>query len=363
VQRHWRAKQGKSKQWGYAAAVLLSIAALALTDYLGPVLAPDTATPLLVAVAVCAYVWGLGPGLLAACFTATGSALDDPATVGHGIVLVPQESAFSELTGSDFLRLALFVAVAMLIGTLRLRSQRHAAPASNATSANTEQFVVAAAHELRTPLTALYGQAQLLRRRLRRGVVDDPRIMHSVDVMVRQADRLNKTVNTFIDVASIDQGLLTLRPTQLDLDALVRRAVAAGAPRYPTSRLTVAGAATPLFVLGDEVRLMQTMEALLDNAARFSPHGGDVTVAVYRDEQQAYVTVSDRGIGVPREALPHIFDSFYRAPNAEALSLCGAGVGLYLARAIVDQHGGTLTAENRPGGGSVFRIALPLLEQ
>ena len=115
-------------------------------------------------------------------------------------------------------------------------------------------------------------------------------------------------------------------------------------------------AAEPAVVTGDAARLRQLVVILVDNAIRHSPSGGRVSVRVGADGSVATLTVEDEGPGIDVEALPHLFERFYRAPGAPG---GGTGLGLAIAAWIVDRHGGRITAENRPEGGAGFRVVLP----
>jgi len=112
--------------------------------------------------------------------------------------------------------------------------------------------------------------------------------------------------------------------------------------------------------VADRVRLEQTLHNLLANAVKYSPRGGEVLVTVEHAGDRARVSVADQGIGIPADALPHVFDRFYRASNATPYTYSGLGLGLYVVREIVVQHGGTITVASTAGQGSVFTIELPL---
>ena len=114
-------------------------------------------------------------------------------------------------------------------------------------------------------------------------------------------------------------------------------------------------------VVGDELRLEQVLQNLIQNALKYSPDGEPVAVRVERRLGQAAVAVTDRGIGIPAAALPRLFARFYRAPNAEAQQIGGMGVGLYVVKEIITLHGGDVMVESVEGQGSTFTILLPLL--
>ena len=115
-----------------------------------------------------------------------------------------------------------------------------------------------------------------------------------------------------------------------------------------------------MLVEGDAVRLLQAFQNLLINAIKFSPNGGEILMRLSRDGNRARVDVIDHGIGIPKEALPRLFERFFRAGNVDALRISGLGIGLYIVSAIVALHGGTMAVESSEGIGSMFSVLLPL---
>lgn len=346
----------------YGVALLAALLALAITNWLRPSIAPDIFTPLLAAVVVSAYIGGIGPGLFAALLASSGAALHEPPRF-VGFAAIDQTLT---LDAGTMLRTAVFMGMAMLVGTLSDRSRRAEARLAGSEKSATplrEDFLSIAAHELRTPLTSLMGQAQLLQRRLLRERIANERYLHSINVVVDQAERLNRTVTALLDIARLEQGLLTITRTPLDLTYLVQRVADELHPMLSAHTLTLDLHAGPLVVDGDVTRLRQTLFCLLDNAVKFSPAGGEVWVSVAAHENQAWVQVCDRGIGLPKESLLYLFECAYRAPNAVALQIVGAGLGLYLVKALVELHGGDVVAVQREGGGSCIGFRLPLITQ
>jgi signal transduction histidine kinase len=118
--------------------------------------------------------------------------------------------------------------------------------------------------------------------------------------------------------------------------------------------------ADALIVAGDAGRLEQVVQNLLQNAVKYSPAGGVVTVRVYRQNDRANLSVSDQGIGIPEVAQANLFQQFYRATNVEAQQIQGMGIGLYVVKEIVTVHDGEITVQSREGEGSTFTISLPL---
>ena len=221
-----------------------------------------------------------------------------------------------------------------------------------------DTFLSVAAHELRNPLTSLTGQAQLLQRRLRHSA--DERDQHSIGVIVAQAERLAHMIGDLLDASRIERGYLTLAREPLDLAPLLQRIADELAPTFAPHILRYEASAAPLPLLGDPMRLEQVFVNLLQNAMKYSPDGGVVTFSAARVGQEARITVRDSGIGIPADALPQLFQRFFRAANAGASRFGGLGVGLYVVKEIVALHGGAVDVASVEGQGSTFTVTLPL---
>jgi len=224
-----------------------------------------------------------------------------------------------------------------------------------------DTFFSVAAHELKTPLTALLGQAQLFQRRAQREASLSARDQRSLDVVVAQAQRLNSLIAELLDVSRIEHGRLALERAPLDLNLLVARVIEELQATIETHSIRCEGlSSAPLLIDGDALRLEQVLHNLLSNAVKYSPDGGEVTVRLSRAADEALVAISDSGIGIPAQALPQLFERFFRAPNAETRSISGMGVGLFVVREIVTLHGGRLLVTSTEGQGSTFTMILPL---
>jgi signal transduction histidine kinase/integral membrane sensor domain MASE1 len=220
-------------------------------------------------------------------------------------------------------------------------------------------FLATAAHELRTPLTSILGYAELLERRLRKGHGAE-REQRAVQIIVRQAGRLNKLITSLLELGRIERDQLRLVRAPLDLCALARRVIAANEPllsQHTIACITPEGA---LMVNGDAMRLEQVLENLVQNAIKYSPDGGRVEVRIEQQNDTAWLCVSDEGIGIPDTAVPQVFDRFYRAPNVDPQRITGMGIGLHVVREIVTLHGGRVRVESGEGEGSTFIVTLPI---
>jgi signal transduction histidine kinase/CheY-like chemotaxis protein len=224
-------------------------------------------------------------------------------------------------------------------------------------------FLSVAAHELRTPLTSLLGYTQLVERRARHASTISDRDRQALRIVSDQATRLSKMVTSLLDISRLQLGQLSIEPMQLDLGALAARLVEEARPLLLQHSIEYIGTGTPALISGDELRLEQALQNLIQNAVKYSPDGGAITVRVARDATYASVAVTDSGIGIPPEALPQLFQRFYRAPNVDPQHISGLGVGLYVVKEIVELHGGTADVSSEVGAGSTFTLSIPLLVQ
>jgi PAS domain S-box-containing protein len=224
-----------------------------------------------------------------------------------------------------------------------------------------DQFLSIAAHELKTPLTTLLGNAQLMLRRAQRDSTLPERELRQLRVINEQSSRLHRMVLALLDISRLESGQLSIERAPLDFVALTRRVVEEIRSASDGRAIEIVGPAEPLLVAGDELRLEQVLQNLIQNALKYSPDGQPVVVHVEQRSEHAAVAVTDHGIGIPTTALPRLFGRFYRAPNAESQQIGGMGVGLYVVKEIITLHNGEIAVESVEGQGSTFTIALPLL--
>jgi PAS domain S-box-containing protein len=222
-----------------------------------------------------------------------------------------------------------------------------------------DSFLSIAAHELKTPLTALYGQAQLLQRRMQREAVSEPN-QRTIGIVVEQASRLSELISDLLDLSRIEAGQLQIQLSPLDLSALTQRVAKEVELTLSRHQISYCLPTVPVLVAGDALRLEQVLQNLLQNAAKYSPAGGAITITLTTEGDRARLAVADQGIGIPQSALPQLFTRFYRAPNAEGRNISGVGVGLYVVKEIVTRHGGEVAVTSVEGQGSTFTVMLPL---
>ena len=224
-----------------------------------------------------------------------------------------------------------------------------------------EAFLSVAAHELKTPLTSLLGFLDLLERRVTPGTVIGEREQRRITVATQQAHRLSKMVSSLLDLSRLQIGQLSIERAQVNLGELVRRIGEEQELTFAHShQLEIAIQGELIYVIGDDLRLEQVVQNLLQNAVKYSPNGGLIRLLLDIHSPNARLRVEDRGLGIPREALGQIFGRFYRAQNTASYQVSGIGVGLYVVKQIVELHGGHVEVESVEGEGSTFTVLLPL---
>jgi CheY-like chemotaxis protein len=200
---------------------------------------------------------------------------------------------------------------------------------------------------------------------MRRSPERDPALLdRQLALMTRQLHQLTHLVDDLLDVSRVSRGLIELRREVLRLDELLATSLDASRPLVESRshRVRVVEAPAPLHVHGDRVRLTQVFSNLLNNAAKYTPPGGDIEVQVLQDGAQACVRISDNGVGIPKEMLGSIFEMFTQVPGSLDRAPGGLGIGLTLVRMLVESHGGTVRADSAGAGqGSTFDVLLPLV--
>ncbi|MDP8907527.1 MAG: PAS domain S-box protein, partial [Chloroflexota bacterium] len=219
-----------------------------------------------------------------------------------------------------------------------------------------DQFLSVASHELRTPLTALKGQIQLAARRFQRGTAEGvPELIRQAD---QQVERLTGLVRDLLDVSRIAAGGFVIERDPVALGALVQRVVDLERAAAPNHAIHLEMPVEAPAVLADRERIEQVLVNLIENARKYSPHTKPIRVRVGVTDDRVTISVEDRGVGIPPEDQPRIFERFHRASNVDR-NVAGLGLGLYIAHQIVQAHGGELTVESTAGVGSTFTVALP----
>ena len=223
-----------------------------------------------------------------------------------------------------------------------------------------DEFLATLAHELRNPLAPIRNAATLL---LRRSPMD-PQLKWGAEIINRQVRHMSRLLEDLLDVSRISRNRLELRREWIDLSSAIASAVETSRPLIDEQRqaLTVNLPAGPVYIDADPVRLAQVFSNLLNNAAKYTESGGHLWLAAEVSGTSVTISVKDDGIGMEQEMLPHLFEIFWQASPALQRSQGGLGVGLSLARGIVELHGGKIEARSDGlGRGSEFIVHLPVV--
>jgi signal transduction histidine kinase len=223
-----------------------------------------------------------------------------------------------------------------------------------------DKFLSMVSHELKTPLTSLKMRTQHLRQHRERAESDDI-VSLGLEDMERSISRLEVLINDLLDASLIETNMFVLHRKRCDLVDLCRHVLEEyTAGNGPALRFEAPG--EPIEAEVDPDRISQVMLNLLTNARKYSPKGYPITVTLEQAGFEAIISVRDMGAGIPADALPHIFEQYYRAPHDEEQtdSYAGLGLGLYISRKLVERHAGRIDVQSIPGEGSVFSVVIPL---
>ena len=223
-----------------------------------------------------------------------------------------------------------------------------------------DEFLAMLAHELRNPLAPISSAAQLLRH----ARLDEKRLHDITDIIIRQVGHITGLVDDLIDVSRVTRGLISTEQKPQDMHRIVADAVEQVRPMLLARghHLTVDMPQQSAAIMGDQKRVVQVLTNLLNNAAKYTPEGGDISLALRVGEQQLTLEVRDNGIGIAPELLPRVFDLFTQGERSADRAQGGVGVGLAVVKSLAELHGGSvLAASDGPGLGSAFTLTLPLL--
>jgi heavy metal sensor kinase len=223
--------------------------------------------------------------------------------------------------------------------------------------AQVKQFSADASHELRTPLTIMRGEIELALRTTK-APEEYRRILQS---SLEEILRMSSIIENLLVLAKADQGLSKADFTEVDLATLVSELYDDSEVLAEPKHIHVSlKKNAPITLVGDKVRLRQLFLNLIDNAIKYTPEGGSVSLTVERQNGTALFQVEDTGIGIPSQDIDKVFDRFYRVDKARSRDLGGAGLGLSIAKWIAELHRGTITVQSEPNKGSTFTVHLPI---
>jgi signal transduction histidine kinase len=240
-----------------------------------------------------------------------------------------------------------------------------------------DEFLSLASHELRTPLVPLVGYSDMIERIITRQLsdkktptADEKRLLDYVGKFRRQLSHMNRLIDDLFDVARLQNGKLTFDMKALDLSPVVERSIEEACMITDKQTIDFKGPNEQLCVMGDEDRIEQVVTNLLSNAIKYAPKSKLIEVRLRGEPGRhdselplgsAVLEVQDRGPGIPPEEIESIFSRFYRAPMGGTSTGEGLGLGLFITKAIVEQHGGTISVVSAVGKGTTFTVRLPLV--
>ncbi|MCX7683139.1 MAG: GAF domain-containing sensor histidine kinase [Anaerolineae bacterium] len=234
----------------------------------------------------------------------------------------------------------------------------HAAIAvQNALLFHQSDLIAEIVHEMRTPLNSIIAYADLMQR----PAISREQCAQFAEIIRSEAERISKMASNFLDLARLQSGRASLARDPVDLNTVIHLSINVIKPQADEKGILIALDTPERLppVIGDAQRLHQALLNLLSNAVKYSPQGSQVTVRVRHEEGVLAVSVSDRGPGIPLEALPNIFERFYRVPGTEK-HIMGTGLGLTITQQIIEAHGGEITVESELGKGTTFTFTLPV---
>ena len=239
---------------------------------------------------------------------------------------------------------------------LELHQSKARAEASAELGRAKDEMVSLVSHEMRTPLASIVGFTELLTTR----EVTAEQRKEYLSVMLQEGHRLTALINDFLDLRRIEGGHMTMSFAPADIGALIKRAVELFGDSGEARVTTRIAKGLPL-VRSDSDAIFRVVANLLSNARKYSPNGGSVVVSAELADGMIQVSVQDEGLGIPADALSHLFQKFYRIDTADRRAIRGTGLGLAISKNIVEAHGGTITARSAgPGQGSNFSFTLPV---
>ncbi|HEX7586662.1 MAG TPA: HAMP domain-containing sensor histidine kinase [Patescibacteria group bacterium] len=222
------------------------------------------------------------------------------------------------------------------------------------------EFVSVASHQLRTPLSAIRWETELLLSKFGKGLNEKQK--NGIESINLLANRMTRLVGDLLDVARIDQGRLILKKSCFNIEAIVQKNVdeLMSMAKAKNINLLFKSGSSPVFIVGDEEKLELAIENLISNAIKYTLGQGKVEISIHKKNGLVVFICKDNGVGIPEEQQPNVFSKFFRSDNVVKYQTEGTGLGLYIAKNIVEQSGGKIWFQSIEGVGSIFNFSLPM---
>jgi len=218
------------------------------------------------------------------------------------------------------------------------------------------EFLSIVSHEFRTALTGIQGFSELIRD----GGLETDEVRAYGGYIFNDADRVNRLIGDMLDLDRMESGRMSMRTTEVDINDVLMEAISRAAPGAVTVEFKSDLDPRLPIVAGDRDRLIQVVSNIVNNAVKYSPEGGTVTLSSRSEERYVLVSVTDTGLGIPQDEIGHVFERFRRVRSGAAQSIPGTGLGLTIVKQIVEMHGGKIRVESAVGHGSSFHFTVPL---
>ena len=217
------------------------------------------------------------------------------------------------------------------------------------------EFLSIVSHEFRTALTGIQGFSELIRD----GGLEPDEVRAYGGYIFNDADRVNRLIGDMLDLDRMESGRMSIRMADVDINEVLTDAIARATPANTVEFKPDLDPRLPI-VTGDRDRLVQVVSNLVNNAVKYSPEGGTVTISSRAEGGYALITVADTGLGIPPDEIAHVFERFRRVRSGAAQAIAGTGLGLTIVKQIVEMHGGKIWVESAVGHGSAFHFTIPL---
>jgi signal transduction histidine kinase/CheY-like chemotaxis protein len=217
------------------------------------------------------------------------------------------------------------------------------------------ELVSTVSHELRTPLASVLGYTELLINR----DLKPERQKKYLNTIYQEANRLTALINDFLDVQRMEAGKQTYDKKYESLTPLLKEVIEGIKVSTDIHDIQLISDSTEDIVLGDRDKLLQVFQNLIQNAVKYSPDGGNITIKLHASHKDLHVLITDEGLGVPEEAIPNLFTKFFRVDNSDRRKIGGTGLGLAIAKEIIKAHDGDISLSSTLGQGSTFTVILP----